>query len=231
MDLIASVMWDDSWTSFVVPPSHTPGMRIGKSMWSRSGQWGVKECLLRSFLREVCSLPKKKDTQNKRTFCFLGALLSRTTGGILPPALGESRSLSVLKKHCISPCFPSCEMMNFLLVQAVWNWGLVSFAAKLTQVDIDLHAISFPKGVKHTLGSPYGRSELPDSSFWFQGGFFSTLVISRQMKVILFSLPTSKERITNETVGGEKRIPLLWRLLPNPSQRTFWGCHRNEDCS
>lgn len=112
-------------------------------------------------------ITKKKDTQNKRTFCFLGALLSRTTGGILPPALGESRSLSVLKKHCISPRFPSCEMMNFLLVQAVWNWGLVSFAAKLTQVDIDLHAVSFPKGVKHTLGSPYGRSELPDSSFWF----------------------------------------------------------------
>lgn len=174
---------------------------------------------------------KKKDTQNNRTLCFLGAFLSRTAVGILPPALGESRSLSVLKKHRISPHFPSCEMMNFLLVQAVWNRGLVSFAAKLTQVDVDLHAASFPKGVKHTLGSPYGRSELPDSSFRFQGGFFSTLVISRQMKVILFSLPTSKERITNETVGGEKRIPLLWRLLPNPSQRTFWGCHRDEDYS
>lgn len=108
-------------------------------------------------------ITKKKKTH--KTLCFLGALLPRTTVGILPPALGESRSLSVLKKHRISPHFPSCEMMNFLLVQAVWNRGLVSFAAKLTQVDVDLHAASFPKGVKHTLGSPYGRSELPDSSF------------------------------------------------------------------
>ena len=41
---------------------------------------------------------KKNYTQNKRTFCFLGTLLSRTTVDILPPAL-ESRSLSVLKMH------------------------------------------------------------------------------------------------------------------------------------
>lgn len=41
------------------------------------------------------------------------------------------------------------------------------------------------------------------------------------MKVILVSLSTSKEGITIETFGERKRGSLLWRLLTDPSERTF----------
>jgi len=51
------------------------------------------------------------------------------------------------------------------------------------------------------------------------------------MKLMLFSLPTSKEGITVETFGGGKEESLLGRLLADPSERTSWDCHRSEDCS
>lgn len=92
----------------------------------------------------------------------------------------------------------------FLPCSSHLNQGLVSFAAK-PETGGYLHIISFPKRVKAACG-------LTLLKIW--AAWPLTLILSRishypvsqQMKVILFSPPPSKERITIETFWGEKRI-------------------------